>query len=225
MLKKINKYTLCLYIYLIIICIGLVRTYISQTVETFSMPIDKNIMIDAGHGDWDPGKVAKDGTLEKEINLNISKYLQNYLEQAGGFVITTRTDDNVLGDTKNKDLKARTELSNNEEVDLLVSIHQNSFQNSKVKGAQVFYYEDSEDSKRLALCIQNRLKEVDSNNNRVAKSNNNYYMLKKTSVPAVIVECGFLSNSEENEKLKDKKYQKDIAWAIYLGILDYYNNK
>ena len=122
-------------------------------------------------------------------------------------------------------MKKRAETANTSKADLFVSIHQNSFQNSKVKGAQVFYYEDSEDSKRLALCIQNRLKEVDSNNNRVAKSNNNYYMLKKTSVPAVIVECGFLSNSEENEKLKDKKYQKDIAWAIYLGILDYYNNK
>lgn len=222
--KKINKNKALLYVYIFIIFVGMFKTYLSESVETFSMPVaNKNIVIDAGHGDWDPGKVAKDGTLEKDINLQISKYLQGYLEQSGGFVLTTRIDDKALADSKREDLKARKNIANNENVDLLISIHQNSFPKENVKGAQVFYYEGSEESKRLADCVQNRLKEVDSNNNRVAKSNKDYYLLKQTTMPSIIVECGFLSNSEENKNLKNEEYQQKIAWAIYLGILDYYS--
>ncbi len=222
--KKIDKNKALLYVYIFIIFVGMFKTYLSESVETFSMPVaNKNIVIDAGHGDWDPGKVAKDGTLEKDINLQISKYLQGYLEQSGGFVLTTRIDDKALADSKREDLKARKNIANNENVDLLISIHQNSFPKENVKGAQVFYYEGSEESKKLADCVQNRLKEVDSSNNRVAKSNKDYYLLKQTTMPSIIVECGFLSNSEENENLKNEEYQQKIAWAIYLGILDYYS--
>lgn len=222
--KKINKNKALLYVYIFIIFVGMFKTYLSESIETFSMPVaNKNIVIDAGHGDWDPGKVAKDGTLEKDINLQISKYLQGYLEQSGGFVLTTRIDDKALADSKREDLKARKNIANNENVDLLISIHQNSFPKENVKGAQVFYYEGSEESKKLADCVQNRLKEVDNSNNRVAKSNKDYYLLKQTTMPSIIVECGFLSNSEENENLKNEEYQQKIAWAIYLGILDYYS--
>lgn len=223
-LKKMKNHKFLLYLYVIIIFVGMIKTYFSDTLETFSMPIaSKNIVIDAGHGDWDPGKVAKDGTLEKDINLQISKYLQSYLEQSGGFVLTTRIDDTALSDKKREDLKERKNIANNEEVDLLVSIHQNSFPKESVKGAQVFYYKDSEESKKLAECVQNRLKEIDSTNNRIAKESKEYYILKQTKMPAIIVECGFLSNQEENNNLKNEEYQKKIAWAIYLGILDYYS--
>lgn len=223
-MKKLKNNKVLLYIYIFIIFVGMMKTYFSESVETFSMPVaSKNIVIDAGHGDWDPGKVAKDGTLEKDINLQISKYLQGYLEQSGGFVLTTRIDDTSLSDKKREDLKERKNIANNEEVDLLVSIHQNSFPKENVKGAQVFYYEGSEESKKLAECVQNRLKEVDSSNDRVAKANKDYYILKQTKMPAIIVECGFLSNTEENNNLKNEEYQKKIAWAIYLGILDYYS--
>lgn len=223
-MKKLKNNKVLLYIYIFIIFVGMIKTYFSESVETFSMPVaSKNIVIDAGHGDWDPGKVAKDGTLEKDINLQISKYLQGYLEQSGGFVLTTRIDDTALSDKKREDLKERKNIANNEEVDLLVSIHQNSFPKENVKGAQVFYYEGSEESKKLAEYVQNRLKEVDSSNDRVAKANKDYYILKQTKMPAIIVECGFLSNTEENNNLKNEEYQKKIAWAIYLGILDYYS--
>ena len=223
-MKKLKNNKVLLYIYIFIIFVGMIKTYFSESVETFSMPVaSKNIVIDAGHGDWDPGKVAKDGTLEKDINLQISKYLQGYLEQSGGFVLTTRIDDTALSDKKREDLKERKNIANNEEVDLLVSIHQNSFPKENVKGAQVFYYEGSEESKKLAEYVQNRLKEVDSSNDRVAKANKDYYILKQTKMPAIIVECGFLSNTEEKKKKKNEEYQKKIAWAIYLGILDYYS--
>lgn len=222
-IAKQNKYKIILYIYITLIFVGMFKTYLDETVETFSMPIaNKNIVIDAGHGGFDPGKVSKDGTLEKDINLNISKYLQQYLEQSGAFVLTTRIDDNALANEKTTDMKARKNIANNENVGLLVSIHQNSFTKESVKGAQVFYYKTSKDSENLAKCIQNRLKEIDNSNEREAKENNNYYLLKQTTMPSVIVECGFLSNYEENNKLKDEEYQQKIAWAIYLGILDYF---
>lgn len=222
-INKANKHKILLFIYIFVIFVGMMRTYFYETKETFSMPVaNKKIYIDAGHGEWDPGKVAKDGTLEKDINLSISKYLQSYLEQSGGFVLTTRIDDTTLSNKKREDLKERKNIANNEEVDILVSIHQNSFPKENVKGAQVFYYHNSEGSKVLAEAVQNRLKEIDKTNDRVAKENKNYYILKETKMPAIIVECGFLSNEEENNNLKNEEYQKKIAWAIYLGIIDYY---
>lgn len=223
MIKIKNKNKLVLYIYISLILIGITKTYVSQAEETVYMPMsNKNILIDAGHGEWDPGKVAKDGTLEKDINLQIATKLQQYLEQSGSFTLTTRIDDIALSSKKREDLKERRNLANLDETDLLVSIHQNSFPKDSVKGAQVFYYGDSEESKKLAISVQNRLKDISSNNNREAKANKDYYLLKQTKIPSIIVECGFLSNPEENAKLKDEKYQQQIAWSIYLGILDYY---
>lgn len=221
--KKTKKEKSLLFIYLLIIFIGMTKTYFKDTRQTFSMPVcKKNIVIDAGHGAWDPGKVAKDGSLEKDINLDIAKKLQIYLEQSGSFVLTTRIEDEALSTKKREDLKERKNIANGENVDLLVSIHQNSFPKESVRGAQVFYYDGSEKSKMLAECIQERLKEIDKNNTRVAKSNKDYYLLKRTTVPSVIVECGFLSNYEENQKLKTNEYQDKLAWSIYLGILDYF---
>lgn len=224
-MKKLKKNKIILIIYLTIIFFGIARTYYYETEETFSMPISKKVItLDAGHGGFDPGKVSKDNTLEKDINLSITKKLQIYLEQSGSFVLNTRIDDNALSEKKREDMNERKKLANEEGVDLFVSIHQNSFPQENVKGAQVFYYGDSEESKKLAECVQNRLKEIDGNNNREAKANKDYYLLKKTAVPSIIVECGFLSNQEEKNKLKSEEYQEKIAWAVYLGILDYYSN-
>lgn len=174
------------------------------------------------HGGWDPGKVRSDGIEEKGINLAVSKKLQIYLEQAGAFVTLTRDDDSALSSEKRADLKERKNIINDENTDIVVSIHQNSFPKESVKGAQVFYYKKSEQSKRLAECIQTRLKEfADKSNTRIPKANLDYYILKNTQKPAVIVECGFLSNNEENKKLNSEEYQEKIAWAIYMGITDF----
>lgn len=223
--KKLKNKKFALIIYILILFIGIIKTYFDEDAQTFSMPINKKIVvIDAGHGGWDPGKVRNDEIKEKTINLNIAKKLQLYLEQSGSFVLNTRINDEALSNKKREDLKQRKNIANSENVDLLISIHQNSFPNSQVKGAQVFYYDTSEKSKTLAECIQNRLKSIDTSNNRVAKANSSYYLLKETSVPAVIVECGFLSSDEEYKKLTDEAYQEKIAWSIYLGILDFFNN-
>lgn len=119
-------------------------------------------------------------------------------------------------------MKERRNIINDENTDIVVSIHQNSFPKESVRGAQVFYYKKSEQSKRLAECIQTRLKEfADNSNTRIPKANLDYYILKNTQKPAVIVECGFLSNDEENKNLNSEAYQEKIAWAIYMGITDF----
>ncbi len=211
-------------LYICVILVGTARVYINETAQTASMPVNhKNIVLDPGHGGWDPGKVAGDGTEEKGINLKIAAMLQGFLEQGGAMVTNTRISDEAVDNGKNNDLKKRVELAKSDNADMFISIHQNSFPKSSVKGAQVFYNKKSEESKRLASLIQTRLKEVaDCNNERVAKANENYYVLKNINIPGVIVECGFLSNGVEKEKLESKEYQEKIAWAIYMGILDYY---
>lgn len=222
-IMKVEKSKIILIIYLLVIFFGVARTYYYETKQTFAMPISKKVIVlDAGHGGFDPGKVSNDNILEKDINLNITKKLQTYLEHSGSFVLNTRIDDNALSNDKKGDMNERKKLANKEGVDLFVSIHQNSFSKQDVKGAQVFYYGDSEESKRLAECVQNRLREIDNTNNREAKPNKNYYLLKKTEVPSIIIECGFLSNENEKNKLNSQEYQDKVAWAIYLGILDYY---
>jgi len=186
----------------------------------------KVIIVDPGHGGFDPGKPGIAGLDEKDLNLKISLLLRNYLENVGAIVIMTRTtDDDVDGmdgvKHKSKDMVERKKLS--EGGDILVSIHQNSFTQPSVHGAQTFYNSQSEKGKTLAESIQKSIKEVvDLDNRREAKSNTNYYVLKSTNLPAVIIECGFLTNPEEEKKLNSEFYQNQMALGIYLGILRYY---
>lgn len=211
-------------LYILIIFLGVGKTYYDENIAVSVLPVEKKcVVVDPGHGGFDPGKVAGDGVTEKTINLAIAEKLKGFLEQGGAVVISTRTEDDSLSENKRGDLKSRADIANAENVDMFISIHQNSFPQAGAKGAQVFYYKSSAEGKRLAESIQSRLREVvDMNNTRVAKSNTAYYVLKEIKVPSVIVECGFLSNSVEHDKLMSSEYQEKLAWAIYMGILDYY---
>ena len=188
------------------------------------------VVVDAGHGGSDPGKVGTNGALEKDINLAIAKRLAVLLEQSDVKVVMTREDDNSLNDSdadskKVQDMKRRIALMEETDPDLVVSIHQNSYPTSDVKGAQVFYYTASADGKQLADIIQNRMIQgLDPQNHRMAKANDSYYLLKKTTKPTVIVECGFLSNPEEAELLCDKHYQERVAWQVHMGVIQYLNS-
>lgn len=185
------------------------------------------VVIDAGHGGDDPGKVGVHNEEEKVINLQIAKLLQKELEYVGIRVVMTRETDADLADEdasnkKRQSLQRRCELAVEENPDCVVSIHQNSYTDASVKGAQVFYYSSSEEGKRLAEILQQCLvEEVDPENHRLAKGNNSYYLLKKMVSPTVIVECGFLSNPEEARLLSTEEYQKQIAKAIAKGIEKY----
>ena len=189
------------------------------------------VVIDAGHGGKDPGKVGTNGVLEKDINLCIANRLKALLEQNDITVVMTREEDKDLASEsaksrKNEDLRARVQLIADTAPVAVVSIHQNSYPEEDVDGAQVFYYSGSEQGKLLGIMIQEQLKaEIDDNNHRVAKANKDYYLLKRSSSPAVIVECGFLSNYKEAELLVTKEYQEKLAFAIHLGILQYIKTK
>lgn len=187
------------------------------------------VVIDAGHGGKDPGKVGVNNALEKDINLQIALRLKSLLEQNGIEVVLTRETDKDLASEqaasrKNEDLRARAALIADTNPAVMVSIHQNSYPEEEVDGAQTFYYAGSEAGKQLASMVQKHLKqEIDDGNHRVEKANKEYYLLKKASCPAVIVECGFLSNPAEAAKLATEEYQEKLAFAVHLGIMEYIN--
>ena len=188
------------------------------------------VVIDAGHGGNDPGKVSVDGSLEKDINLQIALKLKTFLQMQDVDVILTRDSDMGLYDEnasnkKVQDMKNRVALIEEKQPALTVSIHQNSYHEEYVHGAQVFYYANSEKSKELAERIQQVMAlELDRDNARQAKANDSYYLLKKTSSPIVIVECGFLSNYDEAQKLSSELYQEKVAWAVHLAVMQYLNS-
>ena len=187
------------------------------------------VVIDAGHGGKDPGKVGVNGALEKEINLKIALRLKSLLEQNDVAVVLTREEDKDLASEqavsrKNEDLRARAVLIADTKPVAMISIHQNSYPEEEVDGAQVFYYTGSDSGKMLGSIIQNSLKsEIDDGNHRVAKANKEYYLLKKAACPAVIIECGFLSNPSEAALLVTEEYQEKLAFAVHLGIMEYIN--
>ncbi len=206
--------------------------YANSAVETFGLATaTKTIIIDPGHGGFDPGKVGTTGVHEKDINLKISLKLRDYLEQSGAYVVMTRTEDIDLdGDNtkewKKGDMINRSKKVNTSDGDIMVSVHQNAFPQSNVKGGQVFFHKDSKAGKILAQHIQKAIQtHGDEENKRVAKHNGDYYVLRTTEIPAVIVECGFLTNPEEEKKLNTDYYQEKMAWSIYLGIIGYFQEE
>jgi N-acetylmuramoyl-L-alanine amidase len=190
------------------------------------------VVLDAGHGDIDGGAIGKNGSIEKDINLSVCKKLQSYLEKSGIATIITRNDDSAVVDKngktvrqiKREDLKYRRDMRDIENADVFISIHMNKFPDEKYKGAQTFYSKTPIESKVLGEKIQKNLIEIlDKSNTRQAKqAENSIYILKDSKKPSVIVECGFLSNTEEEKLLLTDDYQAKVAWAIYAGINEYF---
>ena len=198
-----------------------------------NMPV---IIIDAGHGGFDGGASTEDGVPEKGINLNIALYLKEYLNFFGFQVVMTRDSDTSTEDEglttirskKTSDLHNRMSLMEKTKNAVFVSIHQNHFSQSKYSGAQVFYSQNfSDESSALAESIQeNIVYFVQPNNTRQIKPcGTSVYLIYNAVKPAVLVECGFLSNYDEAEKLKTDIYQKNIAFSIAIGILNYYEGQ
>ena len=226
---KKHENTLLLLVFIGLLCFFTYLKFANTAAETFGLATaSKVIVIDPGHGGHDPGKVGSQGVYEDEINLKIALKLKNYLEQSGATVIMTRMDDDYLegpaGNThKRRDMSFRKQVMELSEADMIISIHQNAFTQSQVRGAQVFYYKDSENAKLLAKNVQDSIREyADNNNTRQIKSSQEYYILKVSSMPGVIVECGFLTNPEEEKLLISDTYQDQMAWAIYRGIVSYF---
>lgn len=217
---------------MLVLLIGII-SYDMPTAKTWnywSLPLSgKVIAIDAGHGGPDGGAVSREGLIEKDINLAISLYLRDYLQQAGAVVFMTREGDYDLAqeDTKGyskrktEDLKQRVRNIEGKGADLLISVHMNSIPSNRWSGAQTFYYPNHPDNKRLADLLQEELRITLENTNRTAKTAKTIYLLQALRMPSVLVEVGFLSHPEESLLLGDDVYQRKVATSIYRGILRY----
>ena len=184
------------------------------------------IVIDAGHGGRDDGCSGVDGTKESVINLAISKSLKTYLETLGIRVIMTRSDSNGLYDAnatnyKQSDMENRIKIIESAKPDMVISIHQNSFADSSQMGAQAFYQEHDEKSKEFAESVQTQLV-YQLDHARDNANSGDYYLLKESGVSSVLIECGYLTNSEEEQKLNTTEYQNRVAYAIMCGVVKYF---
>ncbi len=206
-----------------------------SAAEASSMPItQKTVIVDAGHGGDDGGAIGIDGTVEKDINLDIALKLEKILKFYGFNVIMTRTQDVMTCDDgldslrkrKISDIHNRFELMRKNPDAIFISVHQNKFEDSSQHGTQVFYSGNDERSKELAEAIQTSVTlTLQRKNDRVVKkSGSGIYLLYHAKIPAVLIECGFISNSDEVKKLKDESYRMKLAILIADGLLKYLSN-
>lgn len=214
---------------LIAVCINLsckIDNYLVKTVGINNIQTRKTVIIDPGHGGIDVGAVGIDGSLEKNINLSISLDLYDFLMVSGINAVLTRDGDYEVyraGEQRTKsDLYNRMDYINSVPDSILISIHQNHFENEAEWGTQIWYSPNDEKSPTLADKILNSVKRnVQPENKRMnKKSDDSYYILYKAQKPSVMVECGFVSNENENKRLQDKEYQRDMAYSILAGICE-----
>ncbi len=230
----ISKKTLYILLVTIVIIILLFYILISiryMAITSFLTGGKKVIGIDPGHGGVDPGAIGVSGTREAEINLSIALKLKELIEKDGEIVIITREGEEglytnkskTLKEKKTEDLKNRKKIVEKGHCDLLLTIHLNSFSDSRYHGAQTFYKKDCEESKKIAYIVQKELKNLlNEDNNRVPQEREEVFLINEIEMPAILIECGFLSNPEEEKLLNSEEYQQKVAKAIYLGILKYY---
>lgn len=228
-IKKKFFVAFLLFVFLLLV----IYKFQPKALPTSSLPISNHVIIlDAGHGYPDGGATGDDGTLESNLNLEIVLKLQEYLESSGTTVLLTRSDENGIYDTdsssiRNKkvsDMNNRVKIANESNAEIFISIHMNKLPQKQYSGWQTFYKNTDETSKNIANEIQNSLNSyMGKENNRQIKSISGIYLTKNVEIPLVLVECGFLSNEEEKNLLKNKIYQEKIAWSIYIGLMNYFN--
>ena len=205
-----------------------------KTVETVATSVsNKVVIVDAGHGSPDEGAESSNGVAEATINLKIALKLKSLLEQSGCTVILTRSDENAIYDLDSKtlkqkkvsDIKNRVKIGNQSSADIFVSIHLNKIPQQQYYGWQCFFNSKNDNSKMLAEQLQENLNDsMQKENKRIAMKLNTVYIMKNVEIPISIVECGFLSNPEEEKQLQEDEYQNRLAWGIYNGITDYFYN-
>lgn len=220
----------CAIVACVILITAIVIGYKITSVNSYSVANAKHtIVIDAGHGGIDGGSVGKErGTVESELNLTYAKNLAKLLNNMGINVVLTRSDNNGLYEPnakslKKSDMKKRKEIIENTNPTLIVSIHMNSFSSPRARGAQTFYKKDNAEGKILAENIQKQLKTNIEYGKESCKIGD-YYILNCTDIPAVLVECGFLSNKEDEELLVSADYQNKICYSILSGIIAFLNS-
>lgn len=231
---KLKKIALLLVAACAVLVLGLSPVFPShQEVPVTSWAVaNRIVVIDPGHGGIDPGAVGYKGSAEKDIVLQVAKQLRSVMTQAGAKVLMTRETDIDLGtpgsgsllSRKREDLSKRVALANKNGADVYISIHVNAFPSARWRGAQIFYQRGQIESKKLAEAIQSELIRIMGNTTRAAKPED-FFTTRKTKMPAVIVEIGFISNPAEAKLLADPSYQRKLSYAIYSGISKYYVEK
>lgn len=237
-LKK-RKVSVCMIsVFSFLMCFTLAFAAYSKNKESMPKHSDaKTVILDAGHGGEDGGAVGIDGIVEKDINLSITLKLKDLLETSGYNVILTRDRDISIYDEdaeslrskKRSDLRNRAKIiddNSNDEKTIFVSIHQNKFPNPKYFGTQIFYSKNDLKSEELANSVKNSVVNlIQPENKRAIKpADKKIFLLHNAKIPAIVVECGFLSNNEEAKKLGDEEYQGQMAFSIYCGLLEFFIN-
>nr|WP_295975309.1 N-acetylmuramoyl-L-alanine amidase CwlD [uncultured Bacillus sp.] len=230
-----KKWKIVLYMVGLIVLFFVLQYDFSEdnTWRSWNLPLSgKVILIDPGHGGPDGGAGDKDA-LEKDIALDVSLKLKDYLEEQGALVVMTREEDKDLArkstrsysKRKTEDLKKRLKIINKSEADFFISVHLNSIPSARWSGAQTFYASHYKENARAAKFIQDEFKRNLKNTSREAKPINNVYIIKHAKKPGVLVEVGFLSNPTEKANLKKDSYQDKLAESIYLGVLRYFTHE
>lgn len=237
MIERIKVFTYCVFTLFIF---SIIMNYLNQSNNpsvTTSKQLEKSnfiIVIDAGHGGSDGGAVGIDGTNESVLNLQIAQKLNDLLTLEGFNTVMTRNDENSIGESgssirneKVSDIHKRMDIMNGNENCIFISVHQNFYQGSSSWGTQVFYSGNNEESFHIASSIQSSVVSLLQNDNKraVKKSDSSIYLLYKAKKPAVLVECGFISNQTDLFKLKNEQYQKQLSLCIADGIINYLNEK
>jgi len=230
-IKKKRIYLMLIIITIFTISFGL-NYQKENTLQTVSLPVTgKTIVLDAGHGFPDEGAESANGVTEASINLIITKKVQSLLEQSGCNVVLTRSDENGIYDLNSKtirakkvsDIKNRVKIGNESSADVFISIHLNKIPQSQYYGWQTFFKQNNNESEELAKSIQEELNSsIQKENKREALKITGKYIIEHVEIPITIIECGFLSNTEETELLQQEEYQNKLAWGIYNGIMDYF---
>ncbi len=233
---SVLRSVLILFLILGVISLG-ARAYYSsdEYIEAMIEESEKKIIIiDAGHGGEDSGAVGINGILEKDLNLTIAKEVGSLFTKEGYAVVYTRTKDkllyedheNIKGIRKISDLRNRCKIAAEYPNALFISIHMNSFSNSKYSGLQVYYSPENDESRLLASSVQQSVKNsLQTENERKIKKGEGMYVLENVENTAILIECGFLTNPAECKKLSEKEYQKSLSFSIFCGIIEYIENK
>lgn len=231
LLFDFHRFLTLALVFILVFSVVLSANFASINTDSTLIDFSKTIIIDAGHGGEDGGTQSSAGVLEKNINLDIAMKIGNILKLMGYTVVYTRIDDSLHYDSsavrqrqkKVSDIHYRMNVMKNYPEAVFLSIHQNYFTESKYYGAQVFYSGNNEKSKEIAQKIQTNIKEMiqPENDRQIKQSGTDVYLLYHAETPAVMVECGFLSNAGEALLLCDNKYQKKISLAIAAGIEKY----
>ena len=232
-LRVVRKRLAALVVFLFVLSVLVTGVNVTDYyIDAAANPTLPKIIIDAGHGGEDSGAVGEGDVYEKDLNLALAFEIGNQLKAKGYTVIYTRTEDkllytedqNIKGMRKLYDLKNRCAVANEEENAIFISIHMNSYGGSQYSGLQVYYTDKNDESRALANSIQKSVcEDLQKDNNRKIKNGKGFYILDNCKATSVIIECGFMTNKEELQKLSEKEYQKQLSFAIICGIIEYIN--